>query len=401
MIGFQNQVPLNTLTPRSSLVMLLRTLYRIGLNYCVLPPTGEYAYVIVFTKDQLVSLIERSSSEAFVAEIPKRVFQGFFKPAAIFKSDSSSGDFISNGGFAEPERLQVLVIEEDGAKVSSLKEALAPRVPDFPDWWEAPVPFAMCGYGKLHVNHTAMLMFGPDLKRMSIGDIPDKNEFLVTLEGSESHCSVTFRRLEGDIFVLEDSTSDIAAAEEVAWWAAVGKTWASTLDLEKRSYKRCGEEEAESLRSEETLVFQCEWEGEPLGYFCVESKAGAFDKARPKQPETKQQPASAPRSRSAGAAKPEPEKSVPKKTKNERQRKAASKKPGVKINAAENEALNALSPQTLGLLAPGMPFSLTETEEEPAGQKSGQEDGSPKKKPAQPAKKTKKGKARSNARSRG
>ena len=57
MIGFQNQVPLHTLTLRSSLVMLLRTLYRMGLNYCVLPPTGDYAYVIVFTKDQLVSLI--------------------------------------------------------------------------------------------------------------------------------------------------------------------------------------------------------------------------------------------------------------------------------------------------------------------------------------------------------
>ena len=352
MIGFQNQVPLESLTPKSSLAMLMRTLYRMGLNYCVLPPTGEYSYVIIFTKDQLASLIERSSSDAFIAEIPKRVDQKHFKPVAIFKSDSSSSDFISKGGFAEPERLQVLVIEEDGAKVSSLKEALAPRVPDFPEWWEAPVPFAMCGYGKLHVNHTAMLMFGPDLKRMSIGDIPDKNEFLVTLEGGESLCSVTFRRLEGDIFVLEDSTNDITAAEEVAWWAAVGKAWAATLDLEGCSYRRCDEEEAEYLRSQKNIVLTCEWGGELLGYFCVDNKAGA-SKARShqtvaKQPEKKQTV----------------KKQAVKKQAPESPSRRVSKKPGKKTETVENDALRVLGPQALGLLTPGMPFSVSDTSAE-------------------------------------
>jgi hypothetical protein len=373
MIGFQNQVSLDSLTTRSSLVMLLRTLYRMGLNYCVIPPTGDYAYVVVFTKEQLVSLIERSGEEAFIAEIPKRVVQGLFKPVAIFRSDSSSSDFISNGGFADPERLQVLVIEEDGAKVSSLKEALAPRVPDFPAWWEAPMPFAMCGYGKLHVNHTAMLMFGPDLKRMPVSDIPDKNEFLVTLEGGQSLCSVTFRRLEGDIFVLEDSTSDMVAAEDVAWWAAVGKAWAGVLDQERRSYRRCGEEEAESLGSEKAFVLPCEWEGELLGYFCVENiadkkaekkaenKAGRTRKTRSskafsnKTGEVSQQAekerASAPRSAKPGRAKKNA-------SGKERKKKAAPKKPGKTTEPDENNAFNILGPQTLGLLAPGAAFSV-------------------------------------------
>ena len=331
MIGSQNQIPLKSLTTKSSLVMLLRTLYRMGLDYCVLPPAVENAYVTVFTKDQLVSLIERSNSEALIAEIPKRVVQGLFKPAAIFKSGASLSDFVSNGDFAEPEQLQVLIIEEDGAKVSSLKEALTPRVPDFPVWWEAPVPFAMCGYGKLHVNQTAMLMFGADLKRMPICDIPDKNEFLVTLEGGQSHCSVTFRRLEGDIFALEDSTSDISAAEDVAWWAAVGKAWAAKLDLEKRSYRRCGEEEAEPLRGEKTLVLQCEWGGELLGYFCVENEAKTVKKRR-----------STPRSK-------------------------RPKKPDNKIKADKDDALNILGPQTLGLLAPVTPLPAPgNAEREPA-----------------------------------
>ena len=341
MVGLQNQIPLKSLTTKSSLVMLLRTLYRLGLNYCVLPTTGEYAYVVVFTKDQLVSLIERSSEEAFIAEIPKRVAQGLFKPVAILKSDASASNFVLNGGSADPEGLQVLVIEEDGAKVSSLEEALAPKVPDFPEWWEAPVPFAMCGYGKLHVNNTAMLMFGQGLKRMPVDDIPDKNEFIVTLEGGESHCSVTFRRLEGDIFVLEDSTSDIAAAEDVAWWAAVGKAWGAMLDLEKRSYRRCSEEEAESLSSKEILVFPCEWGGELLGYFCVENKAKTGRSRRAKVNKTDE----------PGKKRGSPLRSRPKS-----QKKSASKKPDNKIAANKNDALNILGPQTLGLLAPGTPF---------------------------------------------
>ena len=369
MIGFQNQIPLKSLTPRSSLVMLMRTLYRMGLNYCVLPPSGEYAYVIVFTKEQLVSLIERSSSDSdpFIAEIPRRVAQGLFKPVAIFKSDSSSSDFVSSVGFAEPERLQVLVIEEDGAKVSSLKEALAPRVPDLPEWWEAPVPFAMCGYGKLHVNHTAMLMFGSDLKRIPIGDIPDKNEFLVTLEGGESRCSVTFRRLEGDIFVLEDSTSDITAAEEVAWWAAVGKAWASTLDQEKLSYRRCGEEEAERLRSEKTLVFPCEWGGELLGYFCVTDKpeVKADSKAKAKTKVDSKTDAKPDRSRRTRPKKTEsPEAAAQVSAAGPRR---APKKPDKKTAKPENDdTLNILGPQTLGLLAPGAQFPAIEPDGEAA-----------------------------------
>lgn len=359
MIGFQNQVSLKSLTPRSSLVALLRTLYRIGLDYCVLPPTGEYACVIVLTKDQLVSLIERSNSEMYIAEIPKRVTQGLFKPFAIFKPDSPLDDFVPNGDFDEPERLQVLVVEEDGAKIFSLKEALGPRVPNFPEWWEAPVPFAMCGYGKLHINNTAMLMFGPDLERMPIGNLPEKNEFLVTLEGGESHFSVAFRRLEGDIFILEDSTNDIGAAEEVAWWAAVGKAWTATLDLEKRAYWRCDEKEAERFRSGKNIVLSCEWGGELLGYFCVGNEADTKDTHFHPRPNQTGEADKAPRFRS-------------KRSRN--RKKSAFKKLGEKIESvesvniesigrAEDDVLNALGPQTLGLLASGVTF-LTENNAE-------------------------------------
>jgi len=239
------------------------------------------------------------------------------------------------------------------------------------------VPFAMCGYGKLHINRTALLMFGPDLKRMSIGDIPDKNEFLVVLEGGTSHCSVTFRRLEGDIFALEDSTSDITTAEEVAWWAAIGKAWTAVLDLENRAYRRCGEEEAERLRSEKNVVHPCEWGGELLGYFCVDNKGKADDGAsRPKEQ------ASASRPVRAGKGK-RPKKGVSEKS---------GEKAGKKSAAAENDALNILGPQTLGLLVPGMPFPVDIGEDiERAGMEDKQNNEKPKKQQRQPKQQRKPG----------
>jgi hypothetical protein len=351
---FSHAQELKSLTTRSSLTVLLRTLYRMGLDYCVLPPADGFADVIVFTKDQLVSLIERNSSETSIFDISRRVAQGIFKPLAIFKSDASSSDFVSKGGFAEPEKLQVLVVDEDGANVSSLKEALIPRAPNFPEWWEAPIPFVMYERGKAHINHTAMLMFGPDLKRIATGDLPDKNEFLVTLEGKQSPCTVTFRRLEGDIFMLDDCTSDAAAAADITWWAAVGKAWAATLDEEKRSHRRCDDvetEKMESLRADHA-IHPCEWEGELLGYFCIEKAARKIRRSSevpaknaeetPKMEKKRKEVKKRVRRSSSTSTEDAPEN--PKKNSKENSRE----------DSAENETLKVLGPQAMGLLVPGV-----------------------------------------------
>jgi hypothetical protein len=342
MMMSQNQA-LKTLTTRSSLTVLLRTLYRMGLDYCVLPPGEDFRDIIVFTKDQLVSLMERGSSEASISDmsnisnIPKRVAQGLFKPVAIFKPDASPDDLASKEGLGDPEQLQVLVIGDEGAFVSSLKEVLTPKGPDLPEWWEAPIPFVLCGDGAFHINRTAMLMFGSDLKRLASGGLPDKNEFLVTLEGGSNPCTVTFRRLEEDIFMLDDCTGDVAAAADIAWWAAVGKAWAAALDREKIAYRRCAEEEAEVLRAEnEHTVHPCEWEGELLGYLCVEKK------------NAKNFPHNVKNSKSF-------------KKKQARHKIAPSQNtPETATAPPSGGSLTTLSPQTMGLLAPGSGFGPEE-----------------------------------------
>ena len=149
-----------SLSPGSTLLVLLRTLYRLLLDYGALWPDGsEQAFV--FHKDQLVVLIERGQSEALVRDLPHLADEGLIRPV---------------GPGEEGEGAQALLVERRGARVLPLTEAAAPWEPKFPEWWEAPLPFALCARGRMRINRTAALMFGTDLERLNITDLPEKNE---------------------------------------------------------------------------------------------------------------------------------------------------------------------------------------------------------------------------------
>jgi hypothetical protein len=145
--------------------------------------------------------------------------------------------------------------------------------------------------------------------------------------------------------MLDDCTGDMAAAADIVWWAAVGKTWIATLDREKLAYRRCTETEAEVLRAEnEHSVLPCEWEGELLGYLCVEKKTAINTSQRKKEKEESGK------------------------------RKRMRRKSALPRNAFENISppskasladapLATLGPQAMGLLAAGVDFGPQETAE--------------------------------------
>ena len=326
MTASRNLAP-KPLTSNSTLTVLLRTLYRLVLDYCAVT-TEDGRSTLLFTKDQLVALIERNSSEATVGDIPKLVQQGIFRP-------------LSPEEAADAEHFQALVVEEESSSVLPVKEALMPRGPDYPEWWKAPVPFALLDRGRLYVNPTAVLMFGAELKRLSSCEFPDKSEFLVELENTGTFRSLMFRRLEPNLFVLEDVTEDISSAEEITWWAAVGKAWAAALDSEGRPYRR-----SEKVPEADTdgMVLSCEWNGQIMGYFCI----GEREKEEPK----------APRDRETSRKPAAPDKKDGEKTKKRNARKKAAPAGPVSSasGAAERDALSALGPQAMGLLVPGTDF---------------------------------------------
>ena len=295
-----------SLSPSSTLLVLLRALYRLLLDYGALWPDGsEQAFV--FHKDQLVVLIERGQSEALVRDLPHLADEGLIRPV---------------GPGEEDEGAQALLVERRGARVLPLAEAAAPWEPKFPEWWEAPLPFALCARGRMRINRTAALMFGTDLERLSVADLPEKDEFIVDLEGREPPCFLAFRRLEPDIFILEDCTGDLMEAQDISWWAGLGRTWVASIEKEGRTWRREEDALPEDFAGQ---AWPCEWEGRFLGWLCVE------------EPTAQAVPAA-----SDGG---EPDAPPPIPRKKPRARRSPPKR--------EDEVLKAIGPQTMGLLAPG------------------------------------------------
>lgn len=295
-----------SLSPGSTLLVLLRALYRLLLDYGALWPDGsEQAFV--FHKDQLVVLIERGQSEALVRDLPHLADEGLIRPV---------------GPGEEDEGAQALLVERRGARVLPLAEAAAPWEPKFPEWWEAPLPFALCARGRMRINRTAALMFGTDLERLSVADLPEKDEFIVDLEGREPPCFLAFRRLEPDIFILEDCTGDLMEAQDISWWAGLGRTWVASIEKEGRTWRREEDALPEDFAGQ---AWPCEWEGRFLGWLCVE------------EPTAQAVPAA-----SDGG---EPDAPPPIPRKKPRARRSPPKR--------EDEVLKAIGPQTMGLLAPG------------------------------------------------
>ncbi|MDO4785524.1 MAG: hypothetical protein Q4A13_01165 [Fretibacterium sp.] len=297
------------LSPGSTLLVLLRTLYSLRLDFGVLWPDGsEHAFV--FRKDQLVALIGRGRSEALVRDLPDLAREGMIRPVEPEE--------------AEAEGVQALLVERRGGRVLPLSEAVAPWEPQFPEWWEAPLPFAMNARGRMRINRTASLMFGSDLGRLSVAELPEKDEFIVELEGREPPCFLAFRRLESDIFIIEDCTGELLEAQDISWWAAVGRAWTASIEAEGRAWRR---EETAPPEGFPGRAWPCEWEGRVLGWLYVEESGPqeAPDGGR-QDGESQAERAPAPRK------KPRARRSAPKR---------------------EDEVLKAIGPQTMALLAAG------------------------------------------------
>mgnify|MGYP000986939515 FL=1 len=322
-----------SLSPSSTLLLLLRALYRLLLDYGVLWPDGaEHAFV--FRKDQLVALIERGQSEALVRDLPRLAEEGLIRPVSIDEALDEAQNEDPGENPDEDKAVRALLVERRGARVLPLAKAVAPWEPEFPEWWEAPLPFALCARGRIRINRTASLMFGPDLERLNAAELPEKDEFIVELEGREEPCFLAFRRLDPDIFILEDCTGDLLEAQDISWWAGLGRAWVASLEKEGRTWRR-EETPPEGFAGQ---AWSCEWDGRQLGWLCVE----------PAAPESPPEPDGVPEAEAekpeASEREPEPAPEPPLRRK-PRARRSAPKR--------EDEVLKAIGPQTMGLLAPG------------------------------------------------
>ena len=77
---------LDSLTPDSTLLVFLRTLFSTEAEYGVyIPETGD---AVVINKGQLISMIERNCADAMVKRLPQLAERNIFRPIDISKIES-------------------------------------------------------------------------------------------------------------------------------------------------------------------------------------------------------------------------------------------------------------------------------------------------------------------------
>lgn len=321
-----------SLSPNSTLLIVLRALYSLILDYGVyLTDRGD---ALAFSKaqmEQMVLLGEQGQSETPIKDLPVLMEKGLFKPLVFNDTEGL-------------ENVSALVMDRRGARVTSLVKAINPNELDFPEWWEAPIPLALCGRGRLKLNPTALYMFGAELERLNAVSLPEKDEFIVELEGKGKPCFLAFSRLEPNVFTIDDCTGDLVEAQDISWWAAVGRTLTKDFEKQGKSWRR-----ADSIPADFSgQAWPCEWQGRFLGYLCVEnftladavadsdsgSKTGKEQDKKKKTKKTLKAAKSRKRQRKSEPDEDEPE--------------------GTEVIARkDDEVLKALGPQTMALLAAG------------------------------------------------
>jgi len=249
---------LKALNFNSTLGEIIRILYSIALNYCILR-SMDRDKIIGLSKDQLVALLERGYSENKVEDIFDLAESKAFKPL-------------------DPEELavelaqaNVLAINEECGKIMKFSEANASIEPEFPSWWEIPLPLAILLKGKITINETANdLPISKPLLRIKTASLPlNQKEFFVTLKENKKSHSVLFKRLNNRVFLIDDVTQDVETAGDIVWWASVGKAFASKIESEGKIMMR-DEEEIDQFELEEEIL--CDWDGKNVGKLSIGRK---------------------------------------------------------------------------------------------------------------------------------
>ena len=270
---------LKSLTPDSTLLYFLRTLFGSAAEYAVyIPDSGD---VITLTKGQLVFLVERGCADAMIKTLPQLSARNIVRPVNPEEIDY-------------PAEVRALYVETTGAFIGTLETAIYPDEPQYPQWWDAPVPFAITSRGVLRLNDTAVSMFGAGLEKLNASELPDRDEFIVRLEAPNGARFMAFRKLRPGIFTVDDCTEDLNDAQDITWWAAVGQTWVKEIEAKGGKWQRLSappEGRRKGYRA-------CEWQGQLQGYLDIHMP--------PRKKSPQQQPETPPQSQEETSKHDEP-----------------------------------------------------------------------------------------------
>ena len=252
----------------ATLQEVLRQLFRSGSDHLVHRSEGGF---LVVHKDELISAMERSGSLS-LGELLERL-----EPRRRAEVPETPG--------------RLLLVGQEGLEPVAPETLRRPyrSGPALPEWWGVPLPLVRASDGECNPAARTLI---PDMEALVAGvrRAREEGDSLVplALPGGEER-TLFLHPLEGEVYRLEDISEDCSAAEEVAWWAAVGHSLVERLRQNGVAVQRFAAQEDLPPGGE---MVPCLWEGDLLGYLHIPCPS-------PPEPEDRGTPGKAPRRRAA------------------------------------------------------------------------------------------------------
>ncbi|MDR2779617.1 MAG: hypothetical protein LBB28_00665, partial [Synergistaceae bacterium] len=212
------EIKKDMLTSDSNVQAVLRSLYFYGADY-IMAKIGRSEQLI--HKEQLVSLLELGREMATIEDIMSVVLNKPM-PAKMQIEDISPDTplliFVRKGEGPEGDLSRTTFGEY---RERRMRESEIP----LPDWWNAPLPLLYIDGTRLSMNGRAAEIIPCDaetLVRQMKSMLEDKT---VTVKEKKRERTFSLLPLCENIFMTEDISGDFEMAEELVWWAAVGRAF--------------------------------------------------------------------------------------------------------------------------------------------------------------------------------
>ena len=255
-----SDVKSDMLSVSSNVREVLRALYFYGPDYIMMKMGGRERLI---HKEQLVSLLELGKSSSTIEDIMSASLNEPIS-ARTQLEDVSQDTFLlvfTQKGSGKAGDLSRMTFEE--YREHAIKESAV----SFPDWWGAPLPLLFIDEERVVFNEHGVRLMPCDAAALAKQAKRILRDKIITVREKKRERTFSLRPLDGDIYLIEDISGDFEMAEDLVWWAAVGKAFYRRLEENGAVIRRLSPfEEAPANFAE---VIPCSWEGEFVGSIAV------------------------------------------------------------------------------------------------------------------------------------
>ena len=319
------------LAQASSVQETLRAMYLYGVDYMLLLQGKSERLV---HKEQLVALLEQGRDRATLEDIFSMTLHEPLSAKMQMEDIPPATPlllFTAGVGDASGQLEKLSFAEFRQRKLDA--EAVA-----FPEWWSVPLPLVHIDEDRVYLNPQGERTI-PGGAASLAGQIERmRRERIASIKERKAERTFSLYPLGEDTFFAEDISGDFEMAEDLVWWAAIGKAFVGRMKENGLVVRRLSP--YEDPPSAATEIIPCSWEGELIGRLAIEVPAGTPTE---EPPQAKRE--SAPKASRAKPVAPAPSSEIaPKVVReaafDEMERELLSETTQVEIKEPESESIN-------------------------------------------------------------